>query len=351
MTNDNFAVNPVDTNAADHEPVVETRKPDNTAFKQQRLPAWQPVLSPKSVLPLFFTVGFLFIALGISFYVASEGVIEHEIDYTHCTNLANVPCHTLNVSATCECIKTLNVTEDMASPVFIYYGLSNFYQNHRRYVKSRDDKQLAGEDIDVSSISNDCEPYKLDANGKPIAPCGAIANSLFNDTFSVSGTTSGSILTIDRTNIAWTSDHAIKFNNPGPTNDLEKAFANFGKPFNWNINIWELDNTTKDNSNNGYKNEALEVWMRPAAFPTFRKLYGRVGGTNGLSVGEYTIKIDYNYPVVNFEGTKKIVFSTISWLGGKNSFLGLAYIIVGSISFLTGLILILLSTFNPPTPM
>ena len=29
----------------------ETKKPDNSAFKQQRLPAWQPVLTAKSVLP------------------------------------------------------------------------------------------------------------------------------------------------------------------------------------------------------------------------------------------------------------------------------------------------------------
>lgn len=30
------------------------------------------------------------------------------------------------------------------SNVYVYYGLSNFYQNHRRYVKSRDDSQLNG---------------------------------------------------------------------------------------------------------------------------------------------------------------------------------------------------------------
>lgn len=33
----------------------------------------------------------------------------------------------------------------MQSNVFMYYGLSNFYQNHRRYVKSRDDRQLNGD--------------------------------------------------------------------------------------------------------------------------------------------------------------------------------------------------------------
>ena len=32
----------------------------------------------------------------------------------------------------------------MKAPVYFYYKLENFYQNHRRYVKSRNDDQLAG---------------------------------------------------------------------------------------------------------------------------------------------------------------------------------------------------------------
>ena len=30
----------------------------------------------------------------------------------------------------------------MTGPVYVYYELDNFYQNHRRYVKSRMDAQL-----------------------------------------------------------------------------------------------------------------------------------------------------------------------------------------------------------------
>uniref|UniRef100_A0A914VD24 Uncharacterized protein n=1 Tax=Plectus sambesii TaxID=2011161 RepID=A0A914VD24_9BILA len=63
--------------------------------------------------------------------------------------------------------------------IFFYYGLDNFYQNHRRYVKSRSDAQLAG---DYKSVG-DCAPYAYgDDNGvkKPIVPCGAVANSMFN---------------------------------------------------------------------------------------------------------------------------------------------------------------------------
>ena len=63
----------------------------------------------------------------------------------------------------------------------MYYGLQNFYQNHRRYVKSRDDSQLLGRD--VSTLNTECAPYDKDQNGNKYAPCGAIANSLFNGTF------------------------------------------------------------------------------------------------------------------------------------------------------------------------
>ncbi len=37
------------------------------------------------------------------------------------------------------------ISPPLQSNVFMYYGLSNFYQNHRRYVKSRDDSQLNGD--------------------------------------------------------------------------------------------------------------------------------------------------------------------------------------------------------------
>ena len=60
----------------------------------------------------------------------------------------------------------------------MYYGLKSFYQNHRRYVKSLDNYQLAGDK--VSSPSSDCEPFAKDRKGNIYAPCGAIANSLFN---------------------------------------------------------------------------------------------------------------------------------------------------------------------------
>jgi len=40
----------------------------------------------------------------------------------------------------------------MIAPVYVYYQLDNFYQNHRRYVKSRDYKQLMGENRTLADI-------------------------------------------------------------------------------------------------------------------------------------------------------------------------------------------------------
>ena len=69
--------------------------------------------------------------------------------------------------------------------------------------------------------------------------------------------------------------------------------------------------------------------MRTAALPTFRKLYGKI--EQDLSGGTYTLSISNLYDVSAFDGKKKIVLSTTNALGGKNDFLGCAYVVVGAI--------------------
>lgn len=59
--------------------IVKSKKPDNTAFKQQRLPAWQPILTAGTVMPAFFVIGLIFIPIGIGLYVSSNNIKELEV--------------------------------------------------------------------------------------------------------------------------------------------------------------------------------------------------------------------------------------------------------------------------------
>ena len=71
--------------------------------------------------------------------------------------------------------------------VYVYYELDRYYQNHKRYVRSRDDSQTGS----GSGGSSKCAPQQY-VNGAPdpslphngeINPCGLIAWSFFNDSY------------------------------------------------------------------------------------------------------------------------------------------------------------------------
>lgn len=183
------------------------------------MPAWQPMLTAGTVLPTFFLIGVAFIPVGIALLYFSEQVCEHVIDYTHCNKVnTNISCAAFirdNRSATCECHIDFTLDTGFYGKVYMYYGLSNYYQNHRRYVKSRDDDQLLGRLSETPS--SDCAPFLLGEDGKPIAPCGAIANSLFNDSMKIIIKNHKDVnqeVPLLRTGIAWPSDTQIKFRNP-----------------------------------------------------------------------------------------------------------------------------------------
>ena len=240
-------------------------------------------------------------------------VTEIELNYTACQRYNETTKKEVEPRVFCsdviatnwktECICRINFTlkEDIRRDVYLYYGLTNFYQNHRRYVKSIDDRQLLGE----RKGSTECEPF-AQRDGKWIAPCGAIANSLFNDTFFLKRESEDErepkSVPITQIGIAWATDKNAKFRNPVVPDgqNLSFAFKDTVPPPNWRKAIYELD--TKD-SNNGYLNEGLIVWMRTAALPTFRKLYARIAHDkqdidtnyqNSLPRGKYVLFIKYS---------------------------------------------------------
>ncbi|MFS7999554.1 putative CDC50/LEM3 family protein [Helianthus anomalus] len=48
------------------------------------------------------------------------------------------------------------VTKRMKQPIYVYYQLDNYYQNYRRYVKSRSDQQLRNRGNENGT--NTCKP-------------------------------------------------------------------------------------------------------------------------------------------------------------------------------------------------
>lgn len=86
----------------------------------------------------------------------------------------------MDISNQNQCTITFTVPADLQPSILLYYKLTNFFQNHRRYVKSLDANQLKGKYRSASQLHDaDCKPVDQ-RGGKPIYPCGLIANSMFN---------------------------------------------------------------------------------------------------------------------------------------------------------------------------
>jgi LEM3 (ligand-effect modulator 3) family / CDC50 family len=75
--------------------------------------------------------------------------------------------------------------------------------------------------------------------------------------------------------------------------------------------------------------------MRTSGLPNFRKLWGHID--EALDVGTYTVTINSYYDISSFSGKKFVVISTANALGGDNTFLGIAYIVVGGITLILAL--------------
>lgn len=202
-------------------------------------------------------------------------------------------------------------------------------------------------------------------------PCGLIANSFFTDMFTLkSSVSTPSTVSLDESDIAWKSDDD-KFAQP---DGFKYATINSVNVNCSNVNLPDDCKYYKDPSTNqqylfyypdddstqylyesypdqispidGVTDQHFKVWMRPAALPKFRKLYGKISG-NFNKGDQLVFTVDANFEVGSFDGTKSLVLATIGEFGGRNPFLGVAYIVVGSISLLFGALFAVKQLISP----
>jgi len=155
-------------------------------FKQQAMPAWRPVQTLCSTIITLGAFALVFIVFGAvvldNFNLGlSAQIIEMSVRYDD-------KCTTINAN----CIVSLTVTDTITTPVYIYYELTNFYQNHRIVLQSRDNEQLAGKYKTVDEVSGSCSPVLKTADvgfsdeapyasiqNQVATPCGALAKAFF----------------------------------------------------------------------------------------------------------------------------------------------------------------------------
>jgi hypothetical protein len=236
-------------------------------------------------------------------------VVQAQLDYSLCNKLANSSFTKPQVavgidlwkfdSSTNVCSIQFQIPKDMPGPVYMYYRLTNFYQNNRRYVKSFDLKQLGGS---ASTVLENCDPIaKVEPNSTVVVngtrlpaaedaiyyPCGLIANSMFSDELGTLKCINSNFPGINCKPDSLTT-YLYPFNTSGVSwkSDSDRfGDTEWRKQPNWQQKIippplWQK---TIPEFANGYNEtnlpnlktyERLQVWMRTAGLPNFRKLWG-----------------------------------------------------------------------------
>ena len=126
-----------------------------------------------------------FLFFGILFAVFNNQIYEETISYSD-------SCSKLNS----DCRVSFDLSAKVSSPLYVFYEITNFYQNQLAYLQSASKKQLEGEyqtleqAVDCSEAKTNRQMEKTQSfTGKDLSPdevatpCGMIAKTMFNGLF------------------------------------------------------------------------------------------------------------------------------------------------------------------------
>lgn len=352
----------------------KSRRPPENSFSQQRLKAVNPVFTAATVIPILMILGVILIPIGAAMWLASHRIEDLMIDYSHCENSAsleywlaipdNFTSYRYKNNPTVKTAQWKLATDDsqqfedqrkvckiqfhvphkIKGPLYFFYRMENFYQNHRRYAKSFSEDQIEGKAASTNTIKNtagiNCQPLSVNSEGKKYYPCGLIANSMFNDTFDetlqgVNGTSSDYVMT--KKGIAWSG-------NSGRYTKTKYSYDEITPPPNWYKSYPDGYNLTNVPDISTW--EEFQNWMYTSAFPDFNKLALR-NDNDPIEEGIYEVTIGLHFPVLEYKGKKHIFISQRSVVGGKNYFMGYSWIAGGAVCFVMGFSLLAVNFFRP----
>jgi len=309
----------------------------------------------------------------------SDDIVENMTTYDKYGD-ADPPCGIGDsYNANRSCTLTLTAPAYMKAPVLVYYQLDNFHQNYRQYQQSFDPFQLAGHvGTQPTLYATNCSPLNTLGN-VTLNPCGLIANTLFNDYFTLlNGTASdGTDLVMIEEGIAWQSDLEYLYAQPEGFRYEEcpvgRCDPSCCEDIGASGEAWSCTEPYVDKLGNCYRyyypdddttqylyetypdiispiegvtNEHFAVWMRVAPLPKFRKLYGWFN--QSINAGETLVfRVNANYVVTTFRGSKSLIVTTNNIFGGKNEVLGPTFIGIGAILLLAGVFFLLKHLFRP----
>lgn len=280
-------------------------------FKQQLLQNWHPKINTRCAAIVYVILAVIFIAMGIGIFAANAGTYQSVWRYDDkCQNMGT------------PCIINFQLSNTVTSPIYVYYSISGFYQNHKTYTTSITNQQIMGGRILPDTALSTCAPiiynkdtsYTSAVDGTPLDPyapafpCGLIASSFFNDTFTVVNTDTNLTVPITFKGISY----------PNDLNNYQNA----------NLSLQWMD----------MKNERFVNWIQLALFSSFQKAWGLINAN--MALGNYKIVVGNNWNAALFNGTKSVIISQLSAFGGASDFLGYSYVCIGALSFVLSIVLV-----------
>jgi len=245
---------------------------------QQELRGCHPTFdhNPR-MLYLLFSAYFFFVT--VLYFLVSKNAKEIKMRYDDKCNDGDV----INLS--------FDVTEELKGPVFFYYELNNFYQNHFRFRGSVDKSQFYGSYIENPTK---CQPFVFsNVTNKTLAPCGLFPKYFFTDYYTLGNSDFTDV------GISWKGEKDTLFQGLSDSYNTSER---------WMKGLTDFPGEVS--------NEHFIVWMRTSNKPQFKKLFAR--NEKNVPVGKLNVTIKCQFPKQYFNGERYISLVRPSRLGGNN---------------------------------